>query len=120
MVGSVCKSCGSNGFTKVGDFFQHCGCKYISEDSQARAEPFLELAFVLIAKYLNDIDIKDFKRISDPEYNEAQKYLRQAEMLEPNNWKLWFYKGILEELNSPTFYRVEGVSSFYYFENTPF
>ena len=121
MVGLVCKLCGSNVFVKEDDFFvcQHCGCKYTAEEAKhSIVDPLLDLTFSMIAKYINGIDEKGNKiGIRDPEYDEAQKYLGKVEAIDPGNWKLWFYKGIIEELNSPTLFRAEVISSFYYFEN---
>ncbi len=121
MVGLVCKRCGGNEFNREDGLYvcQHCGSKYTSEEANhAIIEPLLELAFGMIAKYINGVDANGKSAgIREEEYLEAKKYLTQVEEADPGNWKLWFYKGILEELNSPTFYRQEVISSFYYFEN---
>ncbi len=115
MVGLVCKFCGSNDFVNEGDFFvcQYCGSKYTSDEAHhAIADPFLELAFGVIARAMSGI-----LGISDDDFEEAKTYLTQAEDIDPGNWKLWFYKGIIEELVDPTLFMNDAISSFSYFDN---
>ncbi|WP_026512021.1 TFIIB-type zinc finger domain-containing protein [Butyrivibrio sp. LC3010] len=118
----VCKACGGNDFVREDGFYvcRHCGCKYTSHEvNQAVVEPLLGLVLRIIAKYINGYDSDgNYRGISEAEYVEGNKYMDQIEAVDPGNWKMWFYKGILEEIRYPTLYQQDVVSSFYCFENS--
>ena len=61
----------------------------------------LKLASDIINVYANGRDENEsVGRISESEYRQAKKYLEQAAEKAPENWNVWFLKGILAELQN--------------------
>lgn len=137
MAGLTCELCGESDFIKEDGLFvcQSCGCKYTLEEAQKimnqgsddtaessdnneKIDALLELAFVIISKHLNrDESMVITKAMMEADSEEVNKYLDNVEEQAPGNWKLWFYKGIWEELCNPTYSDRRPSNSFTYFQN---
>lgn len=66
------------------------------KENNPTVDALIKTASDIIVLYLNGIDDNGKALVFDQnEYDKAKKLLEQAELLAPDNWNIWFYKGLL-------------------------